>query len=305
MFFDHFQEEISLYDGACIISTMRESVPIQQWLPSGSIRNMGEHYVDHLPDVANNPIGPDSLMHQSEYTWTDYLVAYSLLYPWVVIVLCLLGGVALGSCYLFFRRREYKHRISCAECGTLMFPCGLYCPKCGAVHHNPCALNWIGYSKLHTVVLPENREEHQEVLRSFRRCFYCGQPLREPTLLQCCPACGKTVLQGEHSVERYDEYIGQRRGWTFAVVILLGVVPIFGPLLASSLYKRTLINPYALYMTVYRESVLMAVLFLCRHLFRLIPFIGIIGMPILCLTEYHLYRRMFLWKTESLDFGES
>ena len=50
-------------------------------------------------------------------------------------------------------------------------------------------------------------------------------------------------------------------------------------------------------MTVFRESFLMVFLFLCRHLFRLLPFIGIIGMPILCLTEYHVYRRMFLWKT--------
>lgn len=84
---------------------------------------------------------------------------------------------------------------------------------------------------------------------------------------------------------------------------VLGIIPILGPLLASSLYKRTLVNPYSLYMTVFRESFLMVVLYLCRHLFRLLPFIGTIGMPILCVTEYHLYRRMFLWKTEKYDFG--
>jgi len=96
--------------------------------------------------------------------------------------------------------------------------------------------------------------------------------------------------------------IARRGGWTVAAVVVLGVVPILGPLLASSLYRRTLINPYSLYMTVYRESFLMVVLFLCRHLFRLLPFIGIIGMPVLCVTEYHLYRRMFLWKAEKYDF---
>ena len=108
------------------------------------------------------------------------------------------------------------------------------------------------------------------------------------------------MLQGEQSVDQYDAYVGRRRGWTFAAVVVLGIIPILGPLLASSLYKRTLINPYSLYMTVFRESFLMVVLFLCRHL----PFIGIIGMPVLCVTEYHLYRRMFLWKTEKYDFGE-
>ena len=80
-------------------------------------------------------------------------------------------------------------------------------------------------------------------------------------------------------------------------VVVLGIIPILGPLLASSLYKRTLVNPYSLYMTVFRESFLMVVLYLCRHLFRLLPFIGTIGMPILCVTEYLLYRRMFRWKT--------
>ena len=62
---------------------MREPIPIQQWLPAGPLRDMGEKYVSGLPDVAQNPIGPESLMHQSDHSWTEYLVAYSLLYPWV------------------------------------------------------------------------------------------------------------------------------------------------------------------------------------------------------------------------------
>lgn len=69
--------------------------------PRGPLRDMGEKYVSGLPDVAQNPIGPESLMHQSDHSWTEYLVAYSLLYPWVVIALGLLGGLALGAYYLF------------------------------------------------------------------------------------------------------------------------------------------------------------------------------------------------------------
>ena len=103
----------------------------------------------------------------------------------------------------------------------------------------------------------------------------------------------------------FDTYISRRTWWTFGAVVFLGIIPILGPLLASSLYKRTLIDPYSLYMTVFRESFLMVFLFLCRHLFRLLPFIGIIGVPILCLTEYHVYRRMILWKTEKYEFGEN
>ena len=56
---------------------MKEPIPIQQWLPAGPLRDMGEKYVSQLPDVAQNPIGPESLMHQSDHSWSEYLVAYS------------------------------------------------------------------------------------------------------------------------------------------------------------------------------------------------------------------------------------
>ena len=197
---------------------MREPIPIQQWLPAGPLRDMGEKYVSGLPDVAQNPIGPESLMHQSDHSWTEYLVAYSLLYPWVVIALGLLGGLALGAYYLFCRRREYDHRIFCSKCGTMMYPCGLHCPKCGTPNPKPRALNWIGYSRLRTVIPSTGWKRHEEVLRSYRRCFYCGQPLHEPTLNQRCPACGKAVLQGEQSVDQYDAYVGRRRGWTLSLI---------------------------------------------------------------------------------------
>lgn len=283
---------------------MRRPIPIQEWLPPGPLKEMGEKYLDQLPNVSEDPIRPESLVHQSDHSWSDYLVAYSLLYPGVVILLGILGGAGMWALFYFCRRREYRHRIFCKKCGTMMYPCGLHCPKCGTPNPAPHALNWIGYSRPRKIVPESGRKRHEEALRSFRRCFYCGQPLQEPTLKQKCPACGKAVLQGERSVDVYDAYVARRSGWTFASVVFLGFIPILGPLLASSLYKRTLINPYSLYMTVFRESFLMVVLFLCRHLFRLLPFIGIIGMPVLCLTEYHLYRRMFLWKTEKYEFGE-
>ena len=109
---------------------MKEPIPIQQWLPAGPLRDMGEKYVSQLPDVAQNPIGPESLMHQSDHSWSEYLVAYSLLYPGVVVILALLGGLGLGAFFIFCRRREYSHRIFCSKCGSMMYPCGLHCPEC-------------------------------------------------------------------------------------------------------------------------------------------------------------------------------
>ena len=57
---------------------MKEPIPIQQWLPAGPLRDMGEKYVSQLPDVAQNPIGPESLMHQSDHSWPGVRHAQSV-----------------------------------------------------------------------------------------------------------------------------------------------------------------------------------------------------------------------------------
>lgn len=279
---------------------MQGSLPIQDWLPAGPLREMGTQYVNRLPDVAGRPPGPEALLDQASPSWSDYLAAYALLYPGAVIVLALLGGLGMWGLFRWYRKREYAHRITCRGCGTVMLPCGLYCPGCGRPNPSPRALNWLGYARLGRIVPPAGRERHTQALRSFRRCFYCGEFLSEPTLDQQCPSCGHAVLKGAASVTEYDSYIARRRKWTYAAVVVLGIIPVLGPLLASSLYKRTLVNPYALYMTAVRESFMVAVLLLCRHVFRLLPFIG---MPVLCLAEYHLYRSMFLWKVKALRAG--
>ncbi len=92
--------------------------------------------------------------------------------------------------------------------------------------------------------------------------------------------------------------------WTPAAVLIvvLGVVPIFGTLLASShCTGETTHQPYSLYMTSVRElpPMLRFRSFTIRVIcFDLLPFVGIASqhMPSLCVTEYHLYRRVCSWR---------
>lgn len=277
---------------------MREPFSVQNLLPEGPLRDLGEKYLHGLPNVQTDPIAPDFFMRPSDYSWSDYLVAYALLYPWAAIVLAVLGGIGMRAFFVFCRRREFNHRLCCARCGTLMYPCGLYCPKCHTPNPAVRALNWVGYSRLRDVLPSSERPRQKESLRSFRRCHYCGEPLRKATLEQHCPACGNSVLRGAAAVRSYDAYVARRARATYAAVVFLGFVPVVGNLLSSSLYKRTLVNPFALYMNALRESFLLAFLFLLRHLFRYVPLVGTLVMPLLCVAEYHLYRRMFLWKAD-------
>lgn len=275
---------------------MKNSIPLQEWVPAGPLRDMSSQYLEQLPDVQAHPLGPQSLVEPSDHAWSEYVVAYALLYPWVVLLLGLMGGAGMWAMFKVSQRRELRHLVACRRCGGRMYPCGLHCPHCRERNPFPRALNWIGYSRMGKIIPASGRIMQEQSLRSYRRCFYCGEPLAVPSLHQQCPACHYDVLQGRAAMKAYDGYIARRRYWTYAAVVVLGVIPVLGPLLASSLYKRTLINPYGLYMTVFRESFLMVLLMVCRHLFRLLPFIGIVGMPVLCWTEYHVYRRMFLWK---------
>ncbi len=274
---------------------MKEPIPIHQYLPNGPLKDMGEKYVNGLPDVGQEPLTPESLMTPSDYTWSDYAVSYLLLYPAAVIALALVGALGLWLYFRICQRHENELTQVCRHCGASMSPCALFCPKCHTLNPEPHCVNWVGYAK-RSIVPEEKRDAQRQVLRRFRRCHHCAHPLEHGRLNQICPECGRPVLMSVASVKEFDYHVRHYRAWVYVTVAIIGIIPIIGPLLASFLYRRTIVSPYGLYMHVYKDSFVMVVLFLLRQLFRLVPFIGIIGMPILCIAEFNMYRRMFLWK---------
>lgn len=276
-------------------------IPLEDYLPPGPIGDFGREYFDNLPNVEQDPLTPESFLHGTRHSWSEYALAYLFLYPGIVIILGLIGGLGVWTFFRISRKREYDHRIPCGHCGTWMYPCALNCPYCGTPNPRPARLNFIGYSKIGSCIPGGDRERHANVLRSFRRCANCGEILTKPTLNQICLSCGTPILSSNGLVRDYDQFVSARRYWTYPVVFVVSFVPILGPLLVSSLYKRTIVSPYSLYMTVVKDSFLMMILFLCRHLFRLLPLIGSFGMPILCVTEYNLYRKIFLHKAFGKD----
>ncbi len=277
-----------------------QKIPLEDLLPPGPIGDFGRDYFARLPDVEQDPLTAQSFMQESRHTWSEYAVSYLLLYPGIVFILAFIGGVGVWFFFHFSRRREYKHRLSCGHCGTKMYPCALNCPYCGTPNPHPAKLNMIGYSRIGSSVTEPRRDRHANVLRSFRRCACCGEILTAPTLDQLCLSCGTPVLSSGAIVRDFDQFVKRRRYWTYPIVFIISFVPILGPLLVSSLYKRSIVNPYAQYMTLLKDSTLIMVLFICRHLFRLLPIVGNFLMPILCVVEYSIYRKVFLRKAKKL-----
>lgn len=271
------------------------------FLPDGPLRDMGDAYLNRLPNVEESPLSPESFMQPSAWSWSDYAVAYGLLYPYITLLIFFVGAWGFIRLRRYLMKRESRKRRPCRRCGTLLFACAPRCSHCGTVPFVVNGISWLGFSSASRLALPlvvfENR------LRSHRRCPNCASFLLESKIVQCCPSCGVSPFSAGDEVKGYDHFVQKRCWWTVCLVFVIGFVPIVGPLLSGAFYRRTLIAPYSLYMNVFKESGLTVFLLVLRYLFRFLPMIGIIGLPLLALVEDYVYRKMFVMRGERTEWG--
>lgn len=273
----------------------------EDFLPDGPLRDMGDAYLNRLPNVEESPLSPESFMKPSEWSWSDYAVAYGLLYPYIALIVFLLGVWVVIRLKRSFMKREYEKRQSCGHCGTLMFGCSPRCPHCSTDSPSVHAISWLGFSSQSRFITPDRVFEHR--LRSHRRCPNCASFLIESKIAQSCPDCGVSPFARVDEVMGFDRFVQKRAWWTVLLVFVIGFIPIVGPLLSGAFYRRTLIAPYSLYMNVFKESGVAVFLLVLRYLFRFLPMIGIIGLPLLALVEDYVYRKMFVMRGKRVDWG--
>lgn len=268
-----------------------EKETLEGFLPEGFLRQYGSDYLNHLPNVQEQPLTPSSFLQKADNTWSEYGVAYLLLYPYVVLLLLLLG---VGVYFLTRRIRkklEIKRRHPCPVCRNPVFSCALFCQVCGTPNAHPTTMDFLGFPRKSRFAILET---HSDLLRSFRRCPRCATHLPRADSHQNCPACHTPVFRGIRQKTHFDRFVQKRFWHVFLVLTLVGFVPIIGSLLAVSLYRRRLIEPYSLYLSMVREGLSMVALTFMRYLFRFVPFIGIVGIPLLAVVENYIYRRAFL-----------
>lgn len=278
-----------------------EKETLEGLLPEGYLRNYGAEYLNRLPNVQETPLTPYSFLESSSVSWVDYGVAYLLLYPYAVLLLLALGLGAYLGIMRWKRSKELKRRLPCPVCHQPVYRCALFCPVCSAANRHPVTLDWMGVGRRKK---PAVMYKQRELLRSFRRCPRCATPLPKASSCQDCPACGTPVFKSRKQQKRFDRFI-QKRFWpVFLVLTVIGFIPILGSLLAVSLYRRRLIEPYNVYISVYKEGLFIMFLAVLRLLFRLIPFVGIVGIPLLAITENYVYRRSFMRAPRSSPLGK-
>lgn len=272
----------------------KNTIPVEDYLPDGPIRDLGQSYLDGLPDVEEKPLTWEDFFDENSSSLVDYAVSYLLLYPYMVFLAALVLSAVFYGCKAIGTRRERGKREACSCCGHSLYLSALRCPNCLSFHDGAKEVGWMGFSSTRRRALPA----HDSRLRRFRRCHACAEYLKASRMEQVCPACGTKVFENVEQLLRYDRYVQRRRWPVYGVVLLISWVPIVGALVSSSFYRRVLIVPYASYMGRGKESLLVVVLRIFRFLFRYLPFIGSIGMPILAVVENNVFRKFFMGKAE-------
>ena len=258
--------------------------------------------------------------------WWEYLLAFSCNYPWIAAVLIcfVLGGVWV--CRQFFVWIEPKRKKECPYCEAMMYRCALRCPSCGNSNPHPKSLNCFGYTTLLPFLHANNRKNHVNSMRSHARCVNCGEILKNARQELLCPSCNVLIWENDASVLEYDQYISKRLRWVWPCVLVISFVPMIGTLVASVVYKWSLVKPYAKYIPRGWHYFIFGVLRTCRYVLWISPvlvnglmwgvgslalpdivnvvvsfavsmvvaLLSSFAMPILCLIEWYAYHRTFL-----------
>lgn len=267
----------------------KKQLPVEDYLPDGFIKDIGGSYLEGLPDVENNPLSLESFFHSDESSWVDYIVAYFLLYPYFVLIVAVFGAVAFFLWKKIKTRQEILKMEPCKICGHFIFLCAPCCQYCKSPHAGMGDVGVSGFSKRR--VPPDYLDLK---LKRYKRCRFCGCYMLKSKLRQKCEACGTECFSQIDDILIYDRYLQKNRGFIYILVTVLSFVPIVGPLLACHVYRRCLIAPYIAYMSFKQGNLLIGSLTFARFLFRYIPLIGILGIPVLSVVENKVFRNFFI-----------
>ena len=141
-----------------------------------------------------------------------------------------------------------------------------------------------------------DREDHRFTMTSWKRCYSCGERLQERTIDQHCPTCSTQPFANEKDVAIFLRHIDSRLLKTALICGAFSFIPVFGLIPGIIYYRITLIANLRGYIP--RSSGFMArwgvkFINLVLILMQPIPGIGGATLPLMCVTNYNVYKRAF------------
>ncbi|TAJ05074.1 MAG: hypothetical protein EPO68_16625 [Planctomycetota bacterium] len=239
----------------------------------------------------NDDLGVQTLLMRVETMWTVGGLFFIVVFPAVAIVLS--AATALGLWWLQ-KRAEYKEeqqRVPCAHCRVPIHPSALACHACGKDVAAPRRIGVFGQPKAAAI---EDREMHRFLLVGRKRCPVCATRLRQRVVQQDCPTCKRRTFASPQEFEQYLGALDARLPRTLVVCFLLGSIPILGVIPGVAYFRLTLVSGLRGYIPPLRGCVSRWIVRIVNWVligFQVIPFAGALVLPIMCVTNYWIYRR--------------
>lgn len=235
----------------------------------------------------------DRLISWAEESWVALGALLMIVFP---VLMLILVGVATGV-LAFVRRRmrlaEEHARVTCGQCGSLVYACAMACPSCRKPVESPRAVGFLGQSKPYAAT---DLARHPYRLVEKRRCPVCASHLRARQPQQTCPACRQVVPADERFTEAYLDYVGERLPIVLGISFLFSLVPVVGLIAGAVYYRMALVLPFSEYLPFGKRFLLrwgIRILFLLLAILQIVPLLGGLVVPLMALVSYTAYRNSY------------
>jgi hypothetical protein len=233
---------------------------------------------------------------------------FSLLLVWYLPLLGLLLALAVAGMLLLLRlvieRRSAGSNVPCGQCSRPIPATAPFCAGCGTAQP---AARQVGLFGLPLARPLRDLSAQQFALITVRRCPRCATRLPQRTISQSCPGCTTRTFADAAAVQGYLTRLDRRLPWVVLGCLLCGLVPLFGLIPGLMLYRIGLISALSSYIGDGRGCLVRTAINLLNALLVMLqplPVIGAVTLPLLCLSNYVVYRGVLRRAAGSGSLGQ-
>lgn len=235
----------------------------------------------------------DRLISWAEESWVAFGALVMVVFP---ILMLLIVGIATGVLMVVRRRMrvaEEHAKITCGQCGTLVYACAMACPTCRKPVEQPRAVGFLGQSKPYPA---DDLADHPYRLVEKKRCPVCASHLKSRQPHQTCGTCGQAIPADAAFAEAYPDHVAKRLPVVLGICFLFSLVPIIGLIAGAVYYRMELVLPFSQYLPFGRRFLLrwgIRLLFLFLAIFQIVPLLGGLVVPLMALVSFTAYRNSY------------
>ena len=251
----------------------------------------------------------DDLGLQQALMWLEdagvpFIVVLGSFLPLIALGVFGLSILSVWLVELYFERRETLSKIPCSHCEQVIHPSALICHHCGQDNAAPRQVGTFGQAGRKIIADHDQQELHLLVRK---RCPVCATRLKEQMVQQRCPTCETVTFRDDAAVEDYLRALRPSLAKTLGVCFALSFIPVIGLAPGIIYYRLSLIASLRRYVPrtsgcLTRWGVRLLNLLLIA--LQPIPILGAFMLPILCLTNYVIYRQVLLRAAGHINAGE-